>query len=105
MIPKFYVFYQNFRYFTKLIGIIPNVLGFLGFLISANTKNANPKIRSFTNTISSFLSKTYKMHHTSPNFRKKSNEIIRTSEKQIFAFSNVGSEIQGFCSKCETLLL
>ena len=31
-----------------MVGIIPKVFGFLGFVISANLKNANPKISSFT---------------------------------------------------------
>ena len=34
-------------YNTKIFGMIPNVFGFLGFWISANTKNANPKLSLF----------------------------------------------------------
>ena len=42
------VFYQIFWYNTKGGWYIPKVFGFLGFVISANLKNANPKISSFT---------------------------------------------------------
>ena len=38
---------RNIWKFSKLFGMLPNVFGFLGFVKSANTKNANPKIRSF----------------------------------------------------------
>ena len=30
----------------KVSGFVPKVFGFLGFVMSANTKNANPKILS-----------------------------------------------------------
>lgn len=32
---------------SNVFGMFPNVFGFLGFVKSANAKNANPKIRSF----------------------------------------------------------
>ena len=42
---------RNIWKFSKLFGMLPNVFGFLGFVKSANTKNANPKIRSFNTHI------------------------------------------------------
>ena len=41
------VFPTNIWKISKVFGMFPNVFGFLGFVKSANTKNANPKIRSF----------------------------------------------------------
>lgn len=45
------VFPTNFWKNSNAFGMFPNVFGFLGFVKSANTKNANPKIRSFNTQI------------------------------------------------------